>query len=202
MGTGFLGTAAPAAADWVLLLEIAMGAGLLAGAWLARKQRFRQHAWCQSAIVLLNLAVIAVMMLPSFRANVFPRIPARLGRAYYALAAAHAALGSVAEIAGLYILLAAGTRLLPEKLRLTRYKLWMRGVLVLWWLVLLLGFATYARWYGYIPAWSTFSKTDDRFVIVNRSLRRGVRFATLNSHSAFRELIHRRTTEPSPELSR
>jgi uncharacterized membrane protein YozB (DUF420 family) len=97
--------------------------------------------------VLLNLAVIAVMMVPSFRVHVFPRIPAKLGKAFYALATAHAALGSATEIAGLYILLAAGTSLLPEQFRITRYKMWMRSVLALWWLVLLLGFATYTRWY-------------------------------------------------------
>jgi uncharacterized membrane protein YozB (DUF420 family) len=138
---------APRAADLVLLLEIAMGVGLLIGARLARNGRFRPHAWCQSIIVLLNFAVIAVMMFPSFRVHVFPRIPAKLGKAYYALATAHATLGGVTEIAGLYILLAVGTRVLPEKFRITKYKMWMRSVLVLWWLVLLLGFATYARWY-------------------------------------------------------
>ena len=144
---GFLGTAAPRAADLVLLLEIAMGMGLLLGAWLAHTRRFRQHAWCQSSVVLLNLAVIALMMIPSFRVHVFPRIPAKLGKAYYALAAAHATLGSITKLAGLYILLAAGTTVLPEKLRITQYKLCMRSVLMLWWLVLLLGFATYTRWY-------------------------------------------------------
>jgi uncharacterized membrane protein YozB (DUF420 family) len=65
----------------------------------------------------------------------------------YALATAHATLGMITEIAGLYILLAAGTSVLPEKFRITKYKLWMRTVLVLWWVVLLLGLATYARWY-------------------------------------------------------
>ena len=124
-----------------------MGAGLLVGAWLARKGRFRLHAWCQSTIVLLNLAVVAVTMIPSFRVHVFPRIPAKLGKAYYALATAHAALGSVTEIAGLYILLAAGTSVVPAKFRITEYKRWMRSVLVLWWVVLLLGMATYTRWY-------------------------------------------------------
>jgi len=143
----FLETAAPRGANLVLVLEIAMGIGLLVGAWLARKGRFRQHAWCQSIIVLLNFAVIAVMMIPSFRVHVFPRIPAKLGKAYYAMATAHAALGGVTEIAGLYILLSAGTGVLPEKLRITKYKLWMRSVLVLWWVVLLLGIATYTRWY-------------------------------------------------------
>ena len=147
MQEGFLGTAAPLAADVVLLLEMAMGLGLLAGAWLARTRRFVAHAWCQSAIVLCNLAVIALVMAPSFRDQVLPRIPAKLGKAYVALATAHGALGSIAELLALYILLAAGTRLLPEKFRITRYKTWMRSALALWWLVLLLGFATYARWY-------------------------------------------------------
>ena len=147
LNEGFLGTAAPLKADLVLVLEIAMGAGLLIGAALARKRRFRQHAWCQSIIVLLNLTVIAVMMVPSFSTNVFPRIPARLEKAYYALGTAHAALGTFAELAGMYILLSAGTSALPEKFTITRYKLWMRSVLALWWVVLLLGIATYTRWY-------------------------------------------------------
>jgi uncharacterized membrane protein YozB (DUF420 family) len=134
-------------ADLVLLLEIGMGVGLLIGAWLARIGHYRQHAWCQSTIVLLNLAVIALTMIPSFHAHVFPRIPAKLRKPYYALATTHAAIGTVTELAGLYILLSAGTTVLPEKLRITKYKVWMRSVLVLWWLGLLLGGATYARWY-------------------------------------------------------
>src|SRR5215472_14644852 len=44
-----------------------MGTALLLGAWLARAKRYRQHAWSQSVIVLLNLVVITVMMAPSFR---------------------------------------------------------------------------------------------------------------------------------------
>jgi uncharacterized membrane protein YozB (DUF420 family) len=143
----FLETAAPRAVNVVLALEIAMGIGLLLGARLARKGRFRQHAWCQSAIVLLNLAVVAMMMIPSFRVHVLPKIPAKLGKAYYALATTHGAFGAVTELAGLYVLVSAGTSVLPEKLRITRYKLWMRSVLVLWWVVLLLGMATYTRWY-------------------------------------------------------
>jgi uncharacterized membrane protein YozB (DUF420 family) len=138
---------APAYANLILLLELAMGAGLLIGALLARRRRFRQHALCQSGIVLLNFAVIVLTMIPSFRLQVIPEIPLKLGKTYYALATAHAALGTITEIAGLYILSAAGTRVLPEKFRITRYKLWMRTVLVLWWAVLLLGLATYVRWY-------------------------------------------------------
>ena len=150
MNEGFLGTAASGGADLVLLLEIAIGVGLLIGAWLARLKRYRQHAWCQSAIVILNAALIALTMIPAFRVQVLPRIPEKLGRGFYGLATTHAVFGSVTEVAGLYILLAAGTTVLPQKLRLTRYKTWMRTVLALWWVVLILGMATYARWY--IPA--------------------------------------------------
>jgi len=78
--------------------------------------------------------VIALTMLPSFWAQVLPRIPLKLGKAYVALATTHAALGSLTELAALYILLGAGTRLLPAKLRLRRYKPWMRSILALWWL--------------------------------------------------------------------
>ena len=147
MNEGLLGTAASRYTDLVLLLEIAMGLGLVVGAVLARMGRFRAHAWCQSGIVLLNVVLIVLAMVPSFRGQVEPKIPLKLGKAYYALATAHGALGSIVECAALYILLAAGTKLLPERFRITRYKLWMRSVLVAWWVVLLLGFATYARWY-------------------------------------------------------
>lgn len=142
-----LSTAAPPYANLVLLLELLMGVGLLVGALLARLKRFTQHAWCQSVVVLVNLLLIVLTMVPSFRAHVAPRIPLKLGKAYYALATAHAALGTLAEGGGLYILLAVGTSLLPARLRIRNYKLWMRTVLLLWWVVLLLGVATYARWY-------------------------------------------------------
>jgi uncharacterized membrane protein YozB (DUF420 family) len=138
---------APLYANLILVLELAMGAGLIVGAVLARRRRFRGHAWCQSIIVLLNFGVIVVTMIPSFVTHVSPKIPLRLGKSFYALPTAHAALGTVTEIGGLYVLLAAGTNVLPQKFRITRYKHWMRTLLVLWWVVLVLGFATYVRWY-------------------------------------------------------
>jgi uncharacterized membrane protein YozB (DUF420 family) len=124
-----------------------MGLGLLAGAVLARRRKLRAHAWCQTVVVLLNAAIIALVMAPSFRLQVSPKIPLKLGKAYYALATAYGALGTVVECAALYILVAAGTKILPDKLRITRYRFWMRTVLAAWWIVLVLGFATYARWY-------------------------------------------------------
>ena len=143
---GFLGTAATWSADVTLFLEIGMGMGLLAGTLLARAKCYRAHAVCQSMIVLLNVGLIAMAMIPSFRHQIIPKLPRKITKPYYAFATAHAALGGIAELGGLYILLSAGTKWLPEKIRITRYKFWMRGVLILWWLVLLLGIATYWHW--------------------------------------------------------
>jgi uncharacterized membrane protein YozB (DUF420 family) len=65
----------------------------------------------------------------------------------YAVAAVHGVLGSAAELLGLYVLLVAGTNLLPEAWRLSRWKLWMRLELALWMAVLLSGIGTYFVWY-------------------------------------------------------
>jgi len=147
---GILGSAAPWRADLTLLIEAAMGMALLAGAELARRGQYRAHAWCQSAVVLLNLVVIGSAMAPSFYVQLAPKMPQSLRKSYYAIAGGHAVLGVVSELAGLYVILAAGTHVLPTRLRLRNYRVWMRATLILWWVVLLLGVATYVRWYVHV----------------------------------------------------
>lgn len=144
---GFLGTWASFGADVNLLIQIAMGIALLAGAFLARARRYTAHGICQALVVVLNLPMIALVMWPSFHARVLPRLSTHLGKRNYAIATAHGVLGAMAEIFGLYILLVAGTNILPAAWRIQRWKLWMRVELVLWWIVLLTGFGTYYFWY-------------------------------------------------------
>ena len=143
----FLGANAPFSAKLTLIIELAMGIALTAGAWLARRRRYRQHARCQSIVVLLNLIVIGIAMFPSLHLQVLPKIPARLTRSFYAIATTHAVLASVAELAALYVLLVAGTRILPEWLKFSNFKKVMRAVLILWWVAFFSGVATYLRWY-------------------------------------------------------
>lgn len=138
---------APMRANVVLVLELGMGAALLFGGWLARRGQYRLHAWCQSCVVLLNLVVIAVAMAPPFHEQVLPKIPARLGRSFYAVATAHAVLGIIAEALAVYVVLAAGTKLLPERFSLQNYRRAMRIALAMWWVALLFGVTTYVRWY-------------------------------------------------------
>ena len=150
LGQNIMRSDAPVTAEVVLLVEAVMGMALLAGAVLARRRHYRAHAWCQSAVVLLNLVVIGSAMVPSFYIQVAPKIPQAMRKSYYAIAAGHAALGIIAELAGLYVILAAGTNILPKFLVLKNYRLWMRATLLLWWVVLLLGVATYLRWYVHL----------------------------------------------------
>jgi len=145
---GFLGTAASLAADRTLVIETAMGVALIVGAVLARRRHYRAHGWCQSAVVLLNLVVIAQFMVPSFSRQIVPEIPASLGEMHYAIATVHGLLGTIAELLALCVVLAAGTNILPKRLRFLRYKRWMRLTLGLWWIELLLGFVMYIQWYG------------------------------------------------------
>ncbi len=147
---GFLGTGATFGADLNLLVQIAMGAALLAGAFLARRKRFAAHGVCQATVLLLNLVMIAAVMGPSFR-QVRPQLPGGLRELYYAVATGHAALATAAELLGLYIVLVAATKVVPQRLRFQRWKVWMRTELALWWAVVLLGVGTYYVWYR-VPA--------------------------------------------------
>jgi uncharacterized membrane protein YozB (DUF420 family) len=144
--SGFLGTGASFASDLNLALQLSMAAALAVGMALARRKHYRAHAVCQSAVVLLNLALIAVIMLPAFRDGVLPGLPAGITKPYYSIATLHAAAGGAAQLLGIYIVIAAGTKLLPERLRLKNYKRWMRTELALWWSVVFLGAATYYIW--------------------------------------------------------
>jgi uncharacterized membrane protein YozB (DUF420 family) len=144
---GFLGSYANFGADLNLVLQILMGVALLVGRWLARVKRYRAHAACQTAVLILNFFLIAFLMWPSFQKHVEPRLPARLLRPFVFVATVHGVLGALAEVFGLYILLVAGTDILPQSWRFRRWKLWMRIELALWWTVLITGTVTYFIWY-------------------------------------------------------
>lgn len=145
--SGFLGTNAPLEADINLVIQLFMGIALLLGMMLARRRRYLAHGICQGSVMILNLVMIALIMFPSFRDGVFPELPARLRIPYYSVSTLHAALGIIAQLLGLYIVLRAGTNLLPRALCFQNYKLWMRTELVLWWVVIVFGVATYYLWY-------------------------------------------------------
>ena len=94
-----------------------------------------------SALVV-TLVMTAVWMAPAYHNNYGPEI-FRLGNRVSVAAAAHVVAGSVALLVGIYVVLVAGTPLVPKALRFTSYKAWMRTLITIWWLALLLGVLTY-----------------------------------------------------------
>ena len=144
---GFLGTGASFGADLNLVVQLIMGLALIAGVLLAKQKRYTAHGICQTAVLLLNLLMIGLVMWPSFQQQVKPALSKVLHKWYYEAATIHALLGIAAELLGLYIVIVAGTNLLPRRLRFKRWKLWMRTELVLWAIVLVSGVGTYCAWY-------------------------------------------------------
>jgi uncharacterized membrane protein YozB (DUF420 family) len=145
--SGFLGTGAPLGADLNLVVQLSMGVALAVGAVLARQRRYKAHGICQTTVLLLNLLMIGLVMWPSFQQQVEPGFSKMVHKWYYEAAAIHAVLGITAELLGLYIVVVAGTNVLPQWLRFKHWKWWMRAELVLWAIVLLSGMGTYCAWY-------------------------------------------------------
>ena len=146
--SGFFRADAGLKANFNLISQLAMGVALICGALLARAKRYTAHGICQSAVLLLNLIMIAFVMWPSFNGQVLPALPKHLTDGYYGAATAHGILGAIAELLGLYIVLAVATDTLPRRVRIIRLKLWMRIELILWWLVIVTGVLTYYVWYA------------------------------------------------------
>jgi hypothetical protein len=91
--------------------------------------------------------MIGLVMGPSFQRQVKPELSKVTHKWYCEVAAMHGALGIVAELLGLYILIVAGTDALPQWLRATYWKWWMPTELLPWAIVLLGGVWTYCAWY-------------------------------------------------------
>ena len=144
---GFLGTGATFGADLNLVVQLIMGTALIAGVLLARRKCYRAHGICQTTVLLLNLLMIALVMWPSFQQQVKPALSKAVHKWYYEVATIHAVLGIAAELLGLYIVVVAGTNVLPQRLRFKQWKLWMRTELALWAIVLVSGVGTYCAWY-------------------------------------------------------
>jgi hypothetical protein len=96
---GLFRTAAPLSSDLTLIVELMMGLALVAGMLLARRRRYRAHARCQSAVVLLNPVAITLTMAPSFWRSFAP--PPSWGSPQFVLCARGGArcVGSCSRVA-------------------------------------------------------------------------------------------------------
>jgi uncharacterized membrane protein YozB (DUF420 family) len=143
---GFLGRGAPYGADLNVLLQIGAGALLLVGMGLARCGRYRAHGVCQTTAFGLSVAMTIAWMIPAFQAIHADALGRAVVNRVTVAVSLHTALSAVVVLLAAWVILVAGTPLVPARLRFANYRRWMRTLLLLWWLAIVLGVTTY--WFG------------------------------------------------------
>lgn len=131
-------------ADVNLAAQLVLIVGLWVGFFLARRKRFANHANVQTAMVLANLVFIAFAMGISFYDYV---IKGGTGDAVARWMIIHGALGTIAELMGIYLIVRMRTKWLPKRWRIKNIRLAMRTTLGLWTVLVILGVVIYADRY-------------------------------------------------------
>src|SRR2546428_2805 len=119
---GFLGRGAPLGADLNLVFEVVLGVVLLVGMMLARRGRYRAHGACQSTVFVAVLALTVFWMIPSLHDNYGPSLFAGVMNRVNVAVAAHIVAGTIALLMGAWVVLVAGTSVIPARLRFQNYK--------------------------------------------------------------------------------
>lgn len=143
--TGFLGTEASLGADIALVGSIIVALAFTAGAWLARRGQYEAHRWVQTAAAVVNLLLVFGIMIPSLL-SVDPSENVELPASAFLYMTGHEILGAVALGFGLFVVL-RGNGMVPERLKFTNYRPYMRWAYGLYLAATLIGVAVYAVLY-------------------------------------------------------
>jgi uncharacterized membrane protein YozB (DUF420 family) len=136
------------ASDLNLIAQVLILAGLYYGYSLARSKRIAQHANVQTAMVFLNLVLIAIVMTPSLIGYVdYINAGGTVNDRVKQLLALHGVLGTIVEVYAIYLIVRMRTAWIPERLRVRNFTLAMRATLAAWTMVFLLGVWIYAEQY-------------------------------------------------------
>lgn len=141
---GFLGPG-KLAADVNLVLEVLLAVGLTFGYFLARGGNIEAHRVNQTAWVLVNAALVATIMANGLQ-DVKIGSAADLAEARVWVTWLHAIIGTLAAAAGVWIVLQMND-IVPRRWHVRWWKKLMRATLAAYWIVVLLGFATYYLYY-------------------------------------------------------
>jgi uncharacterized membrane protein YozB (DUF420 family) len=133
---------APLGAQVSLVLIIASTALFTIGWRLAVARRYEAHRWVETAAACLNAVVVLAWMIRSFVLYIAPEIPAKLDETSYAVATAHAVVGAIGFVFGMYVVL-RGNELVPRAIAFKRYKPFMRSAYALYMLAALAGVILY-----------------------------------------------------------
>ncbi|MEP6997519.1 MAG: hypothetical protein ABI900_07715 [Betaproteobacteria bacterium] len=133
-------------ADINLTLELLLVAGLTLGMMLARRGSIEAHRISQTAWVLVNAALVALIMVPSIRTFKLAHL-SDLTNVGNLIIVVHATIGTLTLLAGLWLVLQMND-ILPARVHIRGWKTLMRATLAGYWAVALLGIATYRVWYA------------------------------------------------------
>jgi hypothetical protein len=98
---------------------------------------------CQSVGFVAAVLMTALWMIPALRAIHADALGRAVVNRVTVAVAAHVVVGTAALLLGAWVVLVAGTPLVPERLRFSNYKRWMRTLLTVWWVAIALGLAVY-----------------------------------------------------------
>ena len=141
-GPGFLGTNATFRPDLTLVLILVTAMLFTIGWQLAVRKRYTAHRWVQTLAASLNAIVVLSTMISSFLIFILPGIPGKLLEGSYGVTTVHALVGMVGLVLGVFVVL-RGNELVPQSLRFTNYKLYMRIAYALYMVSTLIGVAVY-----------------------------------------------------------
>jgi hypothetical protein len=133
-------------ADINIILELQLVGGLTFAMLLAKSGNIGAHRVNQSAWVIVNAVLVALIMIPSIRTLKLAHL-SDLGNSGNLIVVIHAAIGALTLIAGLWLLLQMND-ILPARWHLRGWKTLMRATLAGYWAIALLGIATYRVWYA------------------------------------------------------
>jgi hypothetical protein len=133
-------------ADVNIILELLLVGGLTFGMMLAKSGNIAAHRVNQTAWVMVNAVLVALIMIPSIRTFKLAHL-SDLGNSGNLIVVVHAAVGTLTLIAGLWLVLQMND-ILPARWHISGLKTLMRATLAGFWTVALLGIATYRVWYA------------------------------------------------------
>jgi len=145
-GPWLLGATAGFGANLSLAVMLLAAAMFTVGWRLAARGQLEAHRWVQTAAACLNAVLVLAWMVRSFVLYVLPEIPAKLGEGSYAITTVHAVVGAIGLVLGLFVVL-RGNELVPQALRFTNYKPFMRWSYALYMLGTVMGVIVYVVLY-------------------------------------------------------
>ena len=143
---GFLGTRATFGPDIALVLVLLSSVLFTIGWQLAVHRHYDVHRWVQTSAATINAVAVLAIMVGSFLGFVLPTIRTTIGEPVTSITTAHAAIGTITFLFGVFVVLRAN-KLVPNAWRFRNYKLFMRTAYALYMLTTLIGIGVYAVTY-------------------------------------------------------